>query len=535
MMSLRVPAFLLALGLSAGGVHAAAPVWTGTWSAPVLDQQLFNNSGQPVALGGKTVRQSFRSSIGGSQVRVRLSNLFGQQAVTVRDVHFAKAASDQAVKKSTDQVLLFGGKGSVTIQPGQQVTSDALGFKLARSTDYAVSLYVPDAVDFNHVTAHRQAWQTIYTAAGDVAADPGITPVDSIGSYVFLTGVEVVDASATGAVVTLGASITDGSNTSYGANLRWGNDLALRLHDAGLEVGVLNAGLSGGQLLNDGSFGGPSALNRFQRDVLSQAGVKWVISSDTAINDLSGHSNGHGQTDGSGPSFAQLSGATQQLIAQAHAAGVTFLCSTLTPNVGRDPNSWTPTAESIREQLNAWYRTPESGCDGIVDQDTATHDPAMPLQYRPSFNAGDFLHPNDAGTQAIADAINLGFFEKNGLPPVAASTSCGTLLPGEGLRKKQSLLSCDGRFQLALQADSNLVLSFGATVLWSTNTAGQHASEFTLLPDGDAVLYGSDAGVLFDTKTTGLLSTRLVVQNDGNMVVYDGAGHPLFATNTCCH
>lgn len=501
----------------------------------MLDLALVDGNNRPIQLAQKTVRQSFRSSLGGTQVRVRLSNLFGQQPVTLRDVHIARATSDQGIRKSTDQALTFGGQGSVTIQPGQEVGSDPVAYKVARSTDYAVSFYVPAAVDPGHVTAHRQAWQNIYTASGDVPSRAAITPVDTVGSYLFLTGVDVVNTSALGSVVTLGASITDGSNSSYGANRRWGNLLELRMAAGNQPVAVLNAGLSGGQLLSDGSFGGPSALHRFQRDVLAQAGVKWVISSDTAINDLSGHSDGHGQTDGSGPTFEQLSGATAQLIAQAHAAGVKFLCSTLTPNVGRDPNAWTPTAEAIREQLNAWYRSDASGCDGIVDQDTATHDPAAPTQWRPEFNAGDSLHPNDAGTQAIADAVNLKFFARNGLPPIAPSSTCGTLLPGQGIRRSQSLPSCDGRFSLVLRGDSNLVLTQGSTVLWQSNTTGRDASEFTLLADGDATLYDAAGNPLWDTATTGLLSSRLVVQDDGNLVVYDADGTPLFATNTCCH
>jgi hypothetical protein len=189
--------------------------------------------------------------------------------------------------------------------------------------------------------------------------------------------------------------------------------------------------------------------------------------------------------------------------------------------------------------MNAFYRSSTSGCDGVVDQDTATHDPTSPLQYRPSFNSGDFLHPNDDGTQAIANAINLKYFAPTGLPPISMPTSCGTLLPGQGMKQDVPLVSCDGRFRLLLQGDSNLVLYFGQSPLWASNTVGLTASEFTLLPDGNAVLYDSKGNVLFQTTTTGLLSTSLSMQNDGNVVIYDGPStgpnRPLFATGTCCH
>jgi lysophospholipase L1-like esterase len=520
--------------------RAAADVWTGTWSAPVLDQTLTDGSGALIPLSQMTLRQSFRTSIGGTKIRVRLSNLFGQQPITLRDLHFAKAASDQAIVTSTDKVLTFKGSSSVTIPAGQEVSSDAVAYTTTPSTDYAVSMYVFSAPDSNHVTAHRQAWQNIYQAAGDVSGSAQIAVQGSpIQSYVFLTGLDVVNSSATGAIVAIGASITDGSITSFGANRRWVNELSLRLQAAKLNVAVLGAGLSGGHLLDDQPFGGPAGVNRFKRDVLSQAGVKWVISSDMPINDLSGHSDGQGHPDGGGPTAAQLIAGTKQMIDQAHAAGVKFLCSTLTPNGGRDPNQWTAAAESIRQQLNAFYLSSSSGCDGIVDQDTATRDPANPLQYRPSFNAGDFLHPNDAGTQAIANAINLKSFEPNGLPPITASTSCGRLLPGQGMKRDQPLTSCDGRFTLYLQDDSNLVLYFGQSPIWAANTGGLNAIEFAFLPDGNAVLYDSTGKSVFETHTAGLQSTALWVQNDGNVVVYDGPdggpNRPLYATGTCCH
>jgi lysophospholipase L1-like esterase len=506
----------------------------------MLDQTLTDGSGALIPLSQSTLRQSFRTSIGGAKVRVRLSNLFGQQPITLSDVHLAKASSDQAVVSSTDKALTFGGSTSITIAAGQEVTSDAVTYATSPSTDYAVSLFVLSAPDSPHVTAHRQAWQNIYQASGDVSSSAQITVQGSpIQSYVFLTGVDVVNTSATGAVVAIGASITDGSITTFGADRRWVNELSLRLQAANLNVAVLGAGLSGGHLLDDQPFGGPAGVNRFQRDVLSQAGVKWVISSDMPINDLSGHSNGQGQTDGSSPTADQLINATKQMIGQAHAAGVKFLCSTLTPNGGRDPNQWTPTAESIRQQLNAFYLSAGSGCDGIVDQDTATHDPANPLQYRPSFNAGDSLHPNDAGTQAIANAVNLKFFEPSALPPISASASCGQLLPGQGLKRDQPLVSCDGRFTLYLQDDSNLVLYFGQSPIWASNTGGKNAAEFAFLADGNVVLYDSAGTALFQTNTAGLQSTSLLVQNDGNVVVYDGPpsgpNHALFATGTCCH
>ena len=175
--------------------------------------------------------------------------------------------------------------------------------------------------------------------------------------------------------------------------------MAKRLNDAGKVVAVLNQGISGNQLLKDGA--GESALKRFPRDVLNQPGIEWLIFSDDPINDLGSGANR--------PSGAQLIAGLKQLVSSAHAAHVKFLCSTLTPFEGS--GGWSAEGEVSRGQINAFIRGKDSGCDGVVDQDAATHDPAQPTKFLPSLHVGDWLHPNEAGLQAIADAVNLALFE----------------------------------------------------------------------------------------------------------------------------
>jgi len=208
------------------------------------------------------------------------------------------------------------------------------------------------------------------------------------------------------AVVTLGASITDGIASASDDNRRWPNDLAARLIGSGRTVGVLNEGISGNQLLRDGA--GQSALNRFSRDVLAQPGVRWVIFSDDPINDLG--------SNNPAPTSDQLINGLKQLISQAHQAGIQFLCSTLTPYNGS--GGWTQQGETERGAIDSFIRGAGSGCDAIVDQDTATHDPANPIRYLPSFDSGDHLHPNEAGLQAIANAVNLTTFGTTTATPV---------------------------------------------------------------------------------------------------------------------
>ncbi len=396
------------LGCSAGGdvtattqaeTAAASGGWVGTWAvSPQSGGNTFNN---------QTLRQVVHTSISGTAARVQISNVFGSQAIVVSDVHIAQRAATggASVNASSDKVVTFGGATSTTIAAGAIGVSDSVAFPVAALSDVAVSFYLPQST--GAATFHQQGTATIYYASGDVAGNATLTNPSTAGSYFFLTNLDVQNAAALGAVVTLGASITDGVGSNTDDNRRWPNDLATRLVNSGRTVGVLNQGISGNDLLQDGA--GQSAINRFSRDVLSQPGVKWVIFSDDPINDLGG---------GDYNSGALIAG-IQQLINSAHQDGLLFLCSTLTPFKGA--GYWTQNGENGREAINAFIRGSSSGCDAIVDQDTATHDPANIEAYLPAYDSGDHLHPNEAGLQAIANAVDLTIFSATTTPPPPAA------------------------------------------------------------------------------------------------------------------
>ena len=382
------PVMFLAL-VTGEGLAFAADEWVGTWAAsPQSSSTTFNQ---------QTLRQIVHTTLSGSPARVQLSNAFGTQAVTIADVHIAERDSGSSVVASTDQAVTFGGQSSTTIAVGDVAISDSVNFTVKALTDVAISIYLPQPT--GPATSHSLGLQTNYVVSGDVSGSTTLTNPATNQSYYFLANVDVVNSAAAGAVATLGASITDGYQSSADQNVRWPNDLATRLVGATMTVGVLNQGISGNQLLVDGS--GQSALHRFSRDVLSQPGVKWVIFSDDPINDL-GDNNPP-------PTSAQLIAGITQLITSAHQNGIRFLCSTLTPYQGA--SYWTAQGETEREAINTFIRGPSSGCDGIVDQDNATHNPAMPTEYLPAYDSGDHLHPNNAGYQAIANAVNLAFFD----------------------------------------------------------------------------------------------------------------------------
>jgi lysophospholipase L1-like esterase len=372
-----------------GLASAPASNWTGTWAIA----QMHDNSGKTFT--DCTLRQIVRVSVGGESVRLKLSNLFGTQPLRVEDVHLALRRSGSAIVTSSDRQLRFEGSTRLVIPAGESAFSDPVTFNVPALAELAVSMYLSGTT--GSATFHGSAHQTSYVEAGDASSAPQMTNAETTKSIYFLAGLNVDGPSLGGSVATLGASITEGYTAADDTDHRWPDQLALRLIGQGIKIGVLNMGISGNRLLVDGS--GESAENRFERDVLQQPNVRWVIFSDDPINDLGNKPS---------PSGEALIAGLQRLIARAHERNIRFICSTLTPFEGA--NYWTPAEEKERQKVNSFIRGASSGCDGIVDQDTATHDPAQPTRYLPAYDHGDHLHPNDAGHKAIANAIDLKLF-----------------------------------------------------------------------------------------------------------------------------
>lgn len=399
-------AILLTGATTADGETARPPAhWVGTWASVPTGTPA---TATPV-LTDETIRQVVRTSVGGNELRLRLTNEFGTTALRIGAVHVARRAGTDgtATDPGTDRTVTFGGVRSPTIPAGAPLVSDPVRLPLPAKADLVVSIYLPGPTPVTSL--HNFAYQENVVAAGDVTDDAVVTG-RTVTAWYFLSGVSV-RTTARHAVVAFCDSITNGFETDVNANHRWPDLLANRLRDKG----ILNLGVAGNRLLHDpnpppgsdaenyAAFFGESGLRRFDRDVLAQPGVEHVIVL-LGVNDL-GHP-GTTAPPGEEVSAAEIINAHRQLIVRAHAAGLELLGGTILPFKGDTFGFYSPENEAKRQAVNRWIRT-GGEYDGVVDFDAALRDPADPGRLRAIYDSGDHLHPNDAGMAAMAAAIPL--------------------------------------------------------------------------------------------------------------------------------
>lgn len=374
--------------------------WVGTWATSPMGA----DGGWKVRVfSGTTLREIVHVSTGGPQVRVRFSNEFGQDPLTLSDAHVALSAGGADLKDGTDHALTFGGASTVHIAPGAAIYSDPVAFAVAPQADLAISFYVPPQT-MRAETFHDFADQDNWMAQGDVANAVTLTSPVKLGSWYFVSGVDVPATEHARAIVALGDSITDGALSTHNANHRWPDVLAARLaQEHGLEqVSVLNEGIGGNRVVNEGY--GPAAVSRFDRDVLAQNGAHYVVVLE-GINDIGRLQRLQGPEDMIDTQQMELG--LKQLADAAHEHGLKIIGATLTPYGGA--GYYSDKGEQVREDVNNWIRT--SGTfDGVIDFDQITRDPANPNRFNPAYDSGDHLHPNDAGYKAMGEAIDLKLF-----------------------------------------------------------------------------------------------------------------------------
>jgi lysophospholipase L1-like esterase len=395
----------IAAAAQASHAGAGPEHWVGTWAtSPVLAK---NPTGKFGAEGtdGTTMREIVHLSIGGPAVRVIFTNEFGAEPLTIGAADVAVRAHDGDVVAGSVTPLSFGGRSSVTIPPGALVVSDSAPLQVAALSDLAVSFFLPDQ-PVTQLTLHGFADQTGYYVAGNVVAAESLTAPKTIASWDFLKGVDVKSDADSAAIVAFGDSITDGAHSTKDANRRWPDVLAQRLQadKKTRGLGVLNEGIGGNRILHDVT--GPSALARFDRDVLAQAGVKYVIILES-INDIGHAADPDPAKRYDIVSADDLIAGYSQMVRRAHTHGIKVIGATLTPYVGAKYQS--PAGEAIRQAVNQWIRTTKE-LDGVIDFDKVTSDPANPTVFLPAYDSNDHLHPGDAGYKAMGESIDLKLF-----------------------------------------------------------------------------------------------------------------------------
>ena len=344
-----------------------------------------------------------RVSAGGDKVRVRVSNLFGTVPLTLGGVHIARSTGGASIEAATDTPLRFNGQASVTVPAGQESWSDEAPFALASQTDVAVTVYVPQTTPA--ATEHSQGQQTHSIVDGNALGAATFTAAKTQPSYSWVTGIDVGSAEARGVIVAFGDSITDGAASTVDAAHRYPDFLSRRVAaDPALQgFSVVNQGIGGNRVLHD--VIGPKGVDRFQRDVLGTTGVTHAIIL-LGINDI----GFGGFVPAQAVTANDITAGLQTMVDQAKARGVKVFLGTLTPFKGTAAPYYSEETEAKRRAVNVWIRANTAQAQGVIDFEAATRDPADPLLLRSEYDSGDHLHPNDAGYEAMAQAIDLSGF-----------------------------------------------------------------------------------------------------------------------------
>ena len=394
---------VLAVRPASGHPPASQPDarWIDAWATSFLPTTV-NGKPQPAqAFNNQTLRLIVYSKLGGTQARVKITNQYTAEPLVIGAVHIAVRASGGAIDPATDHPLTFKGETKVTLPPGGELWSDAVGLVIQQHTDVAISVYVPEA--YKPTGFHPTGLKTSFIADGNQTAAATLATTGGgraprTNQVYLVSGLQVMAPASTRVIVTLGDSITDGAASATDANGSWPDILSQRLPKLpdGSPVSVINMGIGSNRFVS-ADQAGPAGSKRLDDDVLARPNVTHLIIME-GINDIS-----YEQVKPEA-----LIDAYKAAIAKAHAKGIKVFLATLLPiqNSTKD----TPANLATQQAVNRWIRAGE-GFDGVIDFEKVVQDPANPLRIRRDLTGGDFVHPNSAGYKAMADSIDLDLFK----------------------------------------------------------------------------------------------------------------------------
>lgn len=390
---------------AATSATSATTRWVPAWgSAQMLATAA--DAERIAALGPVTIRQMIHLSGGGTMVRVRLSNVMGDQPLRIGGARLARGIPGQP-QVTDDRPLTFGGATETMIPAGAELYSDPLPLATRAGEDLAISLFLPKPAARH--TGHPSARATTFLVRGDQTSAATLTAPERIGGWWDLSQVEVSGGITADTIVAIGDSITDGRGVRDDTNARWTDVFARRLAAdprlAGLSV--VNAGIGGNRVLLDGN--GPNLVARFDRDVIARPNVRYAIVLE-GVNDIGGLTREAPADPAAHRALiAALTTAYRELATRAHAHGIRLIGATITPLVGNDYYHASPQTEATRQAVNVVIRSGKI-FDDVIDFDAVVRDPTHPDRLLPAYDVGDHLHPSEAGYRAMAAAIPLRLF-----------------------------------------------------------------------------------------------------------------------------
>lgn len=398
--------FSLVLSSTVAQAEVQNSQWITTWAAS--PQKVWNKDFVfptliPDQISNQTIKQISQISLGGEAVRLIFTNQYGDQPIYI-DKTTVGLIKGQSLKSKSAYPVYFSGKLKAQILPGKQLMSDPIQLPVPDHGQLMVNTFIQKPTTFK--TFHWDAKQTSWLITGNQTADlKAPSSAKTTTARLLLSAVEVKPKRKAHVVAVIGDSITDGATATLDANTRWTDFLAKRLSPH--QVAVINSGISGNRLLNDGM--GDSALERLKKEVFQYSGVKTLIVL-VGINDISWPGTAFAPKQPI-PTFEALTQGYKRVVDEAHRQGIQVIGATLLPFSGALPNTpldnyYQPNKDELRQRINHWMRTSHT-FDGVLDLDQGLKDPKHPDRLNPIYDSGDHLHPNDRGNQQMANLVDV--------------------------------------------------------------------------------------------------------------------------------